>query len=202
MKKSAYAVSALLSVVIACPAFAQAVPAPAPTVKTEKSAPAAKTGKQAIATPSTKAAAEYAGAGIVMQPVQYPVPYERFANVDCMHHTSGTLNIQFNYTKTDIPHLGKEIADKIAKIEEIARHAGATGIRLTSENYNVRTGGSFNGGYDEAQSGSGVYIISGNLSFDIKPAEKGTDIMSQLSEKSYRANFNYRMDSGYCPFAR
>ncbi len=178
MKKISYISSALLSVAMACPAHA------ATAVK-------AASGAAAIAVP-----AKMENARVMMQSTAgYISP-----GGGCQHHAVGTLNIEFNYNKADISHLGDEIASKVAKIKEIARDAGATEIKLTSENYNVRTGGPYySNGYAQENAN---YFINGSLSFEVHPADIGTTIMSQLNRKSYHANFNYRMDSRYCPYGQ
>ncbi len=112
----------------------------------------------------------------------------------CPMTENSQINVSFNSQETDLSKIKSQMESRLKSIEALAKQAGVDQFEMQSMNYNIYANSS--GGYNCAAgetAGNNVYQLNGNISFNVQPSGKATDLMVLLDKNGYVSGLNVNM---------
>src|SRR6185369_11736445 len=91
----------------------------------------------------------------------------KVAGTACLTETA-SVSVSFNSVETDVTAVSNKFTSKIQEIEQTAKESGAEKTQLQSSNYSISP--------QNYNSGNNQYNFTGNMNFNITPANKGVSI--------------------------
>jgi uncharacterized protein YggE len=101
------------------------------------------------------------------------------------------VTVSFSGMDTDVTAARTKLDAKMAEVKALAQEQQFTKLVIQSHSYSINTG--YNGG----NGGESRFQYSGNITFQLLPAEKAVDFMQLLAKKGYQTSVNVNSYNNY-----
>lgn len=107
---------------------------------------------------------------------------------NCKMVESATVSLSFNNVPVTLETAKKDVDERMAQIETLAKDAGISNLVVQNVNYNVY--GNNSGGCVSASGDTTSYVLNGSISLLLESADQAGEFVKSVSGKGFIANLN------------